>query len=119
MEKVHAAIKSSDSDKVRALLLTDKSLTTSKHKFESLGYDPEVQLDAYKFLGAYIGAVTILQLAILEGKGEIQKKTKHTRNQMRLQRTLSRELYKAIWTLRLVVGILRCILPRSSGLARL
>ncbi|KAJ3333182.1 hypothetical protein HDU76_010786 [Blyttiomyces sp. JEL0837] len=62
-----------DADKVRNLILTDKSLTSAKHKDESTKFDPELELDAYKFLGAYVGQVTALQLAIFQGQDAIAK----------------------------------------------
>lgn len=36
-------------------------------------FEPDVELDAYKFLGAYIGGMTGLHLAILTGHDAIAK----------------------------------------------
>jgi ankyrin repeat protein len=52
-------------------LEADKNLAKVKHKSPKWTYDPEFELDAYKFLGAYIGALTGLQLAILKGNERI------------------------------------------------
>ncbi|KAJ3417640.1 hypothetical protein HDV05_000097 [Chytridiales sp. JEL 0842] len=73
MEALFAAIKSANSDQVRSLLLSDKSLTSTKHKDASIKFEPEIELDAYKFLGAYIGPTTGLQLAILLGQDAIAR----------------------------------------------
>ncbi|KAJ1552646.1 hypothetical protein HK096_010975 [Nowakowskiella sp. JEL0078] len=67
------AIKASDADNVRKLLLEDKSLTAVKHKDPAGKFDADVELDAYKFLGAYIGSITALQFAILTGNDTIAK----------------------------------------------
>lgn len=42
-----------------------------KHKSEKHKYENEYELDAYKFLGAYIGPLTGLQFAILKGDESI------------------------------------------------
>ncbi|KAJ3145092.1 hypothetical protein HK101_002545 [Irineochytrium annulatum] len=67
------AIKSGQPTTVRSLLLSDRSLLSSRHKDPSAKFDSEVELDAYKFLGAYIGAVTPLQMAILCGQDGIAR----------------------------------------------
>ncbi|RKO87970.1 hypothetical protein BDK51DRAFT_13382, partial [Blyttiomyces helicus] len=65
--------KSGSADAVRALLLEDKTLTSQRHRDPAAKFDPDVELDAYKFLGAYIGAITALQFAILTGQDGIAK----------------------------------------------
>ncbi|KAJ3059193.1 hypothetical protein HK102_010103, partial [Quaeritorhiza haematococci] len=66
-------IKSNDPNKVRSLVLADKSLLTAKHRDPTVKFDADVELDAYKFLGAYIGSITALQLAILTGNDAVAK----------------------------------------------
>ncbi|KAJ3275174.1 hypothetical protein HK104_003948, partial [Borealophlyctis nickersoniae] len=39
----------------------------------TLKFDPDVELDAYKFLGAYVGGVTPLQCAIMKGEDAIAR----------------------------------------------
>jgi hypothetical protein len=36
-------------------------------KDTTIRYDPEIENDAYKFLGAYIGAISALQFSIIAG----------------------------------------------------
>ncbi|ORX89240.1 hypothetical protein K493DRAFT_234270 [Basidiobolus meristosporus CBS 931.73] len=64
------AIQNGDAEAVRTLLAVDRSLT-SKKKRGNYKYETEVELDAYKFLGAYIGQLTGLQAAILSGQESI------------------------------------------------
>ncbi|KAK9765305.1 hypothetical protein K7432_006475 [Basidiobolus ranarum] len=66
------AIQNGDAEAVRTLLAVDRSLT-SKKKRGDYKYEAELELDAYKFLGAYIGQMTGLQLAILNGQESIAK----------------------------------------------
>ncbi|KAJ3127531.1 hypothetical protein HK098_006209 [Nowakowskiella sp. JEL0407] len=73
IESLFEAIKKSDTDSVRKLLLEDKTLTSIKHKDPAGKFEPDVELDAYKFLGAYIGATTALQFAILTGNDAIAR----------------------------------------------
>jgi hypothetical protein len=42
-------------------------------KIPDAKFDPEVELDAYKFLGAYLGQISPLHYAILLGQDEIAK----------------------------------------------
>ncbi|KAJ3041053.1 hypothetical protein HDV00_009953 [Rhizophlyctis rosea] len=72
IEALFEAIKKSDAEAVRTLL-ADKSLTSARHRDPTIKFDTDVELDAYKFLGAYIGAVTALQLAILLGQDAIAR----------------------------------------------
>jgi hypothetical protein len=58
---------------VRQILLQDRSLISEKLKTEDSKFDPAVELDAYKFLGAYIGAISPLHFAIFLGQDEIAK----------------------------------------------
>ena len=53
--------------------MADKALISQKHQDPTVKFDPEFELDAYKFLGAYIGAITALQLAILNGNDAVAK----------------------------------------------
>ncbi|KAJ3108176.1 hypothetical protein HDU97_002088 [Phlyctochytrium planicorne] len=73
VEALFESIKSGNPESVRSILLADKSLTSAKHKDASAKFDPDVELDAYKFLGAYIGACTPLQFAILSGQDSIAR----------------------------------------------
>ncbi|KAJ3051691.1 hypothetical protein HK097_007277, partial [Rhizophlyctis rosea] len=73
IEALFEAIKKQDPEQVRSLILQNKQLTSLRHRDPSIKFDPDVELDAYKFLGAYIGAVTALQLAILLGLDSIAK----------------------------------------------
>ena len=58
---------------MRDLLFKDKTLTSQKHKDDSVKFDAEIELDAYKFLGAYLGSLTALQFAVLQGQDAIAK----------------------------------------------
>ncbi|KAI9012863.1 hypothetical protein BC832DRAFT_548205 [Gaertneriomyces semiglobifer] len=73
IEALFDAIKAGDANKVRDFLLQDKGLTSQKHRDPTVKFDAELEMDAYKFLGAYIGQVTPLQLAILCGQDSIAK----------------------------------------------
>ncbi|KAI8803543.1 hypothetical protein BJ742DRAFT_828663 [Cladochytrium replicatum] len=73
IEDLFKAIKASNSDEVRDILLEDKTLTSQRHRDPTIRFEVEVELDAYKFLGAYIGAMTALQLAILTGNDSIAR----------------------------------------------
>jgi hypothetical protein len=53
--------------------LNDKSLVNQKFKSEDAKFDREVELDGYKFLGAYLGQMTALHFSILLGQDEIAK----------------------------------------------
>ncbi|KAI8900214.1 hypothetical protein BC833DRAFT_618707 [Globomyces pollinis-pini] len=67
------AIKTSQNEVVRQILLNEKSLACEKFKSEDAKFDPEVELDAYKFLGAYLGSLNALHFAILLGQDDIAK----------------------------------------------
>ncbi|KAI8919746.1 hypothetical protein BC831DRAFT_480228 [Entophlyctis helioformis] len=73
VESLFKAIKASDADKVRDMLLAEKTLTSQKYKDPDMRFDADVELDAYKFLGAYIGTMTPLQFAILLGQDAIAR----------------------------------------------
>lgn len=74
MQQLFEAIKAGDTDLVRDLILENKDLTTQKLSDQAtIKYDREVELDGYKFLGAYIGAVTALQYSLFLGKTDITK----------------------------------------------
>ncbi|ORX88386.1 ankyrin [Basidiobolus meristosporus CBS 931.73] len=72
LDAYFVAIQNGDAEAVRTLLAVDRSLT-SKKKRGKYKYDPEFELDAYKFLGAYIGQMTGLHLAILNGQESIAR----------------------------------------------
>ncbi|TPX32512.1 hypothetical protein SmJEL517_g04386 [Synchytrium microbalum] len=71
IENVFEAIKAGDSDKVRALLLNDKTLLTQKHRDPTAKPDAAIELDLYKFCGAYLGQMTALQYSLLVGQDSI------------------------------------------------
>ncbi|KAJ3168806.1 hypothetical protein HDU88_001133 [Geranomyces variabilis] len=73
IEALFAAIKNSDSELVRSLLLADKSLTSARHRDASVGFPADIQLDSYVYLGAYLGAISALQLAVILGNDAIAK----------------------------------------------
>ncbi|KAJ3163675.1 hypothetical protein HDU86_000269 [Geranomyces michiganensis] len=73
IEALFEAIKNSDAELVRNLLLADKSLTSARHRDAGVGFPADIQLDSYVYLGAYLGAVTALQLAVILGKDAIAK----------------------------------------------
>ncbi|RKP36163.1 hypothetical protein BJ085DRAFT_16153, partial [Dimargaris cristalligena] len=54
-------------ERVRVLLTADRRLTTVKVRGD-YQYDQTVELQAFKCLGAYLGALTGLQVAILNGQ---------------------------------------------------
>lgn len=54
-------------------MLAEKGLVSQKFKSEDAKFESDVQLDAYKFLGAYLGSMTALHFAILLGQDEIAK----------------------------------------------
>ncbi|KAJ1952839.1 hypothetical protein IWQ62_006131 [Dispira parvispora] len=60
------SIRDNDGETVRTLLSNDRRLTTLRVRGD-YKYDRGVELQAFKCLGAYIGALTGLQLAILLG----------------------------------------------------
>ena len=62
-DDLFSAIKKNDKESVRALL-QNKSLLTIKKKFADVQYPSDVANDGYKFLGAFIGSVTPLQLSM-------------------------------------------------------
>ena len=67
------AIKSGDAENIRQMLLEDKSLVTQKQRDPEVRFDPMVEVDAYKFIGAYLGNMTPLQYAIVLGQDAIAK----------------------------------------------
>jgi len=66
------AIFNKDREKIRSLL-QDKKNTTVKKADPRAKYDNEVEVDGYKFLGAYIGKMTGLQFAIMLGQDDVAK----------------------------------------------
>jgi hypothetical protein len=73
IKDLFTAIKNGQADTTRQILLQDKNLLSTKQKVEDAKFDKEIELDAYKFLGAYIGQLTPLHYAILQGQDEIAK----------------------------------------------
>lgn len=71
--ELFAAIKASQSELVRKLILQDKSLLTQKLKTEEAKFDVAVELDAHRFIGAYLGSLSPLHYAILVGEEQIAK----------------------------------------------
>ncbi|KAH9249592.1 hypothetical protein BASA81_012666 [Batrachochytrium salamandrivorans] len=67
------AIRASDADKVRELLLAERSLASLKFRDPTARFEADVELDAYKFLGAYLGPLTPLQFAVLLGHDSIAR----------------------------------------------
>eukprot|EP00834_Sanchytrium_tribonematis_P001216 NODE_27_length_39007_cov_1.590650.p31 type:complete len:129 gc:universal NODE_27_length_39007_cov_1.590650:35203-34817(-) len=57
-------IKKNDKDGVRSLI-QNKSLLAVKRKFPDVSYPTDVANDGYKFLGAFLGSITALHLAML------------------------------------------------------
>ena len=65
------AIEKGDAEAVRSFITTNKSLTQVRHKSVQWKYDMDIEMDAYKFLGAYLGQLTGLQLSLLKGHDRI------------------------------------------------
>ncbi|KAJ1930768.1 hypothetical protein IWQ60_000052 [Tieghemiomyces parasiticus] len=61
------AILANDAEAVRSLLADDRRLTTVRVRGD-FKYDRAVELQAFKCLGAYLGALTGLQVAVLTGQ---------------------------------------------------
>lgn len=67
LSSIFNAIRNDDGDTLRALLAVDRSLS----KLRLAGnwrYPEEAELDCFKFLGAYMGKLTALHYALLQGK---------------------------------------------------
>ncbi|KXS14135.1 hypothetical protein M427DRAFT_57905 [Gonapodya prolifera JEL478] len=73
LQSFFAAIKQGDSKEVRRLLEVDKSVTSMRTKDAAAKYEPDVEMDAFKFLGAYIGSINGLQLALFTGHDDIAR----------------------------------------------
>ncbi|KAJ1541995.1 hypothetical protein HK405_010273 [Cladochytrium tenue] len=66
------AIASGDTAAVRRQLLANRRLVGQRLRApQLLRFDPAVELDAYKFLGAYVGPCTPLHAAILLGRDAV------------------------------------------------
>ena len=61
-KELYECIKQGDSENVRRLLLEDPALTTATQRFPHLGFEPAIERDAYKFLGAYLGMLAFKQI---------------------------------------------------------
>ncbi|KAI8835972.1 hypothetical protein BJ741DRAFT_549255 [Chytriomyces cf. hyalinus JEL632] len=73
IEDLFKAIKSSNPDSVRSIISSNRDLTKEKLRDATAKFDVDVEIDAYKFLGAYIGSCTPLQMALLKGHDSIAK----------------------------------------------
>ncbi len=58
---------------MRTLLLSDKALASQKERVEGARFDAAVETEAFKFLGAYLGALTPLHVALLRGADAIAR----------------------------------------------
>ncbi|PVU84586.1 hypothetical protein BB559_007548 [Furculomyces boomerangus] len=65
------AIEGGENEKARNLITKNRSLTRATNKEVYYRYDPELEISAYRFLGAYIGPVTGVQLALLLGNDKL------------------------------------------------
>ncbi|KAG0321064.1 hypothetical protein BG000_003363 [Podila horticola] len=66
------AIQDQDTETVRRLLVEHRSLLTrARCKAKGASYPAEVERDAFTLLGAFLGPLTGLQLAILTGKDSV------------------------------------------------
>ena len=65
------AVDHGNAEQVRSLLQQYKQLCSAKQKSDNWKWDNSYALDAYKFLGAYLGSMTGLQVAVLRGFEEI------------------------------------------------
>ncbi|EPZ32339.1 hypothetical protein ROZALSC1DRAFT_27495 [Rozella allomycis CSF55] len=73
IENYFKAIKNGQTDIVRGMLTEHPDLAKIKYRHNDFKYEGEIELDAYKFLGAYIGSVTGLHAAIIWGQDDLAK----------------------------------------------
>ncbi|KAG0347109.1 hypothetical protein BG004_000047, partial [Podila humilis] len=72
VEEFFTAIQEQNTETVRRLLVDHRSLLTrARCKAKAAGYPPEVERDAFTLLGAFLGPLTGLQLAILMGRDSV------------------------------------------------
>ncbi|KAG0016389.1 hypothetical protein BGZ81_011217 [Podila clonocystis] len=73
-QEFFTAIQDQDTETVRRLLVEHRSLLTrARCKARGASYPSEVERDAFTLLGAYLGPLTGLQLAILTGRDSVAK----------------------------------------------
>ncbi|KAF9425915.1 hypothetical protein BGZ94_007101 [Podila epigama] len=74
VQEFFTALQEQDTETVRRLLAEHRSLLTrARCKAKAASFPPEVERDAFTLLGAFLGPLTGLQLAILTGKDGIAK----------------------------------------------
>ncbi|KAG0081593.1 hypothetical protein BGZ93_008985 [Podila epicladia] len=74
VQEFFAAIQEHDTEIVRRLLVEHRSLLTrARCKAKGASYPAEVERDAFTMLGAFLGPLTGLQLAILMGDDSVAK----------------------------------------------
>ncbi|KAG0037587.1 hypothetical protein BGZ82_002265 [Podila clonocystis] len=74
VQEFFTAIQDQDTETVRRLLVEHRSLLTrARCKARGASYPSEVERDAFTLLGAYLGPLTGLQLAILTGRDSVAK----------------------------------------------
>ncbi|KAI9346464.1 ankyrin repeat-containing domain protein [Obelidium mucronatum] len=73
IDELFRAVKSSNPEVVRSLISSNRDLTREKLKDPAAKFDPDIEIDAYKFLGAYVGSLTALHLALLKGNDSIAR----------------------------------------------
>ncbi|KAF9376361.1 hypothetical protein CPB97_010848 [Podila verticillata] len=74
VQEFFAGIQDQDTEVVRRLLVEHRLLLTrARCKAKGASYPSEVERDAFTLLGAYLGPLTGLQLAILTGKDSVAK----------------------------------------------
>jgi hypothetical protein len=66
-------IQEGDAESVRKQLLENPSLSLASKRFPLLTWDKNVELEAIKLLGAYLGSMTPLHLSIFLGHDSIAK----------------------------------------------
>jgi hypothetical protein len=67
------AIKEADIEKIRSLLVENKSLAREKKRIPELKWPEEIEQDGFRFCGAYLGAVTGLQYAVSTNGAELAR----------------------------------------------
>jgi hypothetical protein len=73
LETLFNAIRAGDAESVRALLSANRGLVAQRLRRTEWRFPRESELDAFKFLGAYIGRITPLQHALLMGQDAIAR----------------------------------------------
>ena len=73
MSCIWSSIQNGDAEAVRNVLLETPSLASTTSRFPALTWDKNLENDAYKLLGAYLGSMTPLHLSIFCGQDDIAK----------------------------------------------